>query len=490
MAPAAVPFPGVPPPRRGGRLRFRAELARRPAGRVWVQTLGVRFSPLHRHPPPPPVSLDQWHVAINDVPVGPVRRAEIKRKVATGAVRSDSLCWREGFDDWRPLKDVPELAALLRQPPPAPPKPVSLGRGIQRSGSRPRIRMGSRSSMPAASPGRSTGTSNVVPIGGRYGAAAAPAVEPEYEEGVAENTAVSDPPFGVQPPGDYGGAPALRESQPPGMGPDPFAARPSDPDFGYAGGGRLSSAPSYPAAPARRRRGLPVGAWIGVAGAIAFGITLAAMVGYRFLFEDSPDPDAPAVAAAPEQVTPAAAEVAIDETVPEDLLVEPEEEEVAVEAAGDAPRAARRPSSGRAASRDSAMDQLSAADRERLRRMSEGGTAPNLRGLGGGFDDGRSSRARSELSAEQVSAVVGRNRASLRSCYERAIRGRGDPPSVRVDVNLNISPSGRVSQVRARASTALGGLTECVEGNVRRWVFPRSGNGAPLNFPVMFSGGG
>ena len=448
-------------------------------------------------PPPPPVALDQWHVAINDVPVGPIRRAEIKRKIATGAVRSDSLCWREGFDDWRPIKDVPELNALLRQPPPAPPKPVSLGRGIQRSGSRPRIRMG-RSSAPApapVAPPRATAKSNVVPIGGRYGAAAAPALEPDYEDGLAENTAVSDPPFGAEVPRDYP-SPGIRpDSVPPGALADPFGPgrRPSDPDFAFMGAGRISTAPGFPEAAPPRRKGLPVGAWIGIAGAMAFGVTLAAMVGFRFILGDATEPDTPPLATATGPSTTGEAEVALEAPLPEDLVVDPSDDEPdePPEASEGAPRAVARRATGgsRRPSAGTAMDNLTAEERERLRRMAGQGASPDLTGLGGGFDDGRSARSRSELSAEQVSAVVGRNRASLKSCYERAIRGRGEAVSVRVDVNLTISPSGRVTQVRARANTPLGGLTECVEGNVRRWVFPRSGTGAPLNFPVMFSGG-
>ena len=69
--------------------------------------------------PPLPVE-DEWHVGINGVPVGPMRRDEVKRKIATGAVGPDSLVWREGMDDWRPLGEVTELSALLA-PPPAPP---------------------------------------------------------------------------------------------------------------------------------------------------------------------------------------------------------------------------------------------------------------------------------------------------------------------------------------------------------------------------------
>jgi len=58
-------------------------------------------------------ALDEWHVAINDTPVGPMRREEVARKMAGGAVGPASLAWREGLDDWIPVAQIPELAVLL-----------------------------------------------------------------------------------------------------------------------------------------------------------------------------------------------------------------------------------------------------------------------------------------------------------------------------------------------------------------------------------------
>jgi predicted Zn finger-like uncharacterized protein len=67
-----------------------------------------------------PPLLDAWHVAINDVPVGPMRREDVARRVASGAVGPESLAWREGLDDWLPMRQIPELAALLGTSMPAP----------------------------------------------------------------------------------------------------------------------------------------------------------------------------------------------------------------------------------------------------------------------------------------------------------------------------------------------------------------------------------
>jgi predicted Zn finger-like uncharacterized protein len=58
---------------------------------------------------------DEWYVAINGVPVGPVRISELRRKAASGAVTEESLCWQEGLEEWRPVRSIPELAAIVRE---------------------------------------------------------------------------------------------------------------------------------------------------------------------------------------------------------------------------------------------------------------------------------------------------------------------------------------------------------------------------------------
>ncbi len=58
---------------------------------------------------------DEWFVGINGVPVGPIRLSELRSKAASGAVGKESLVWRDGFEDWRPLKTYPELVAIVEE---------------------------------------------------------------------------------------------------------------------------------------------------------------------------------------------------------------------------------------------------------------------------------------------------------------------------------------------------------------------------------------
>ncbi len=40
---------------------------------------------------------DEWFVGINDVPVGPIRLAEIRKRAVLGAITSESMVWRDGL---------------------------------------------------------------------------------------------------------------------------------------------------------------------------------------------------------------------------------------------------------------------------------------------------------------------------------------------------------------------------------------------------------
>ncbi len=61
------------------------------------------------------VPADEWYVGINGVPVGPIRLSELRSKASAGAVNYDSLVWRDGFEEWQPLRTFPELVAIVEE---------------------------------------------------------------------------------------------------------------------------------------------------------------------------------------------------------------------------------------------------------------------------------------------------------------------------------------------------------------------------------------
>lgn len=58
---------------------------------------------------------NDWYVGINGVQVGPIRLGELRSKAAAGAITVESLVWRDGFEDWKPLKLFPELVAIVEE---------------------------------------------------------------------------------------------------------------------------------------------------------------------------------------------------------------------------------------------------------------------------------------------------------------------------------------------------------------------------------------
>lgn len=58
---------------------------------------------------------DEWYVGINDSPVGPIPLSELRARASQGQVTIDSLVWRDGFEDWKPLRSFPELLAVVEE---------------------------------------------------------------------------------------------------------------------------------------------------------------------------------------------------------------------------------------------------------------------------------------------------------------------------------------------------------------------------------------
>lgn len=76
------------------------------------------------------------------------------------------------------------------------------------------------------------------------------------------------------------------------------------------------------------------------------------------------------------------------------------------------------------------------------------------------------------------------NRQMLQRCYNTALQDE-DPLSPRVDVRIQVAPSGRVTSVVVTGQS-LGQLHACLETSIQRWVFPESAGGV-VAFPVVFS---
>ncbi|HEU4383786.1 MAG TPA: GYF domain-containing protein [Anaeromyxobacteraceae bacterium] len=56
---------------------------------------------------------NEWYVAVDDQQVGPLAAEGVKGKWESGEIGPDSLVWKPGLEDWKPLSQVPELQQFL-----------------------------------------------------------------------------------------------------------------------------------------------------------------------------------------------------------------------------------------------------------------------------------------------------------------------------------------------------------------------------------------
>jgi len=504
-----------------------------------------------QHPglaPPVPVApvaavaeVPEWHVSINDVPVGPIRLEEMAHKIDASAVSEYTLVWRDGFDEWRPLATVPELMALLHERrhsgPPSRTSFSSMPPFVDSRTSIPESGMPAApfSTPPAPEVGQDNAPVDFVPL--------ADSLQPEtgMPDGFSE---MSQPPAPLGPEGVFPSSPQLGS----------FSGLPAAPD-------ELVSVPSVPpqaaAATAEPRSGLSLGVLALIVAVAVFSAVVALLAFDRIddsLLRDLLGRIESAVTTAP-IAAPVDAPAPVDEL---EVAVESGEqftEGEQVEAAADgellqgealegealegealegealegealegealegeapegedaeaapavlaidppnprddspkmAPARSRKPKVRRSprpkpAVAASEAGSLSADDKKLLDDFGSGADAAPAK-----IDVQKSGGTQSKkppLEGDGVRATVTTNKPRLQRCYERAIRGQQSPPSVRLDVTVTVASSGRVKAVDA-AGNGPGGLAECVEASVRRWRFPSSSEGGPAKFPIVFSG--
>lgn len=92
--------------------------------------------------------------------------------------------------------------------------------------------------------------------------------------------------------------------------------------------------------------------------------------------------------------------------------------------------------------------------------------------------------------ANEVSKLVRQYVPGVKSCYQRMTR-EGDSRTGKAIVSFQIGGNGRVSSLSVDAPAFEGSpLASCINGQVARWVFPPSKNGAPASsYPFVFVGG-
>ncbi|MBK8998288.1 MAG: zinc-ribbon domain-containing protein [Myxococcales bacterium] len=380
---------------------------------------------------------DEWYVGINGVPVGPIRLSELRSKAASGAISGESLVWREGFEQWLPLANFPELVAIVEE-------------------------------------GFSSARASLTPLSSPPAAHVVPPAAPRPE--------VYDP-FALP-----GGTPVVAQ--------DPFQEmlRPSQPvpeAFGSAGAPATNQLPlGLVGAPVSQRppvesesvifappkRSSAAFAWVAVGVALMLGLT----IGFVMFSKKPPEPVVKyvEVPAKPGE-TPGASTGA--------AATPAGEVEVEIDAGGG--------KTVRAGGTAAAGTGKTAGEKPEEKPLT--GLA-GLQGLQGGGPTGGPGSTGSTgggggqpLDSGEIQKTVSKYTSSVkRSCWQPALdaRSKDAPTSARVNVAIVVSPSGSVQSVSTSGDPkGYPGLASCIAARVKAWQFPASSGTTTVNVPFVFA---
>lgn len=477
---------------------------------------------------------DEWYVAINGVPVGPVRISELRRKAAAGAVTEDSLCWQEGLEEWRPIKSIPELATLVREAaqggarpsmisapdiPPSvrsnippgvsarPPMPSAPSFSSSQAGpvvpAPPSFDATAAMPMPAgALPGGTrpsppfpqggpaplaTGRNNVVPI---RPAASNERASDDFGLGLGAAATAAAPSLAPQQP-IFSQAPATSPLAPPITVPspiaDPFAVPPPPPGVGLGSSPPINApgyhegappiAPVMAAVPAQQQpppRSIPLWFWPVLLLALGFGGGLAFVV-----FRPAPPP-APVVIQVPATQTATTVPSATAPVDKGDIPPPPPAgDPTPAEQTGGKTATTTKPGAKVAA----ATAAKPATDEKKPGGLDLGGLVPGAGGPNVGPGAAAGGGGGGGLDQAGVERVVAAHRAGVkRTCWERG--GADQKSSVNVTINATVAPNGSVATTSSSGDDPV--VAKCIENQVKSWQFSAPGASQQIAIPFKF----
>ncbi len=440
---------------------------------------------------------EEWYAAIGDVPVGPIRLTELRAKYAEGSLTDDSLVWREGFEEWRPLRSLPELHHLVREevsgavghargsllPPTG---------GTVKTGTRPATASTPAAKQPAGRGQSSAPTSpaaargNVIPFSPSRGAGAAAARKIEEEDEEDDKTRIGPPmplasapaasaaatprhvadPFAPAAPAAFGfGAPIPAATAPAVMAPAAVAVSPSPASSGVEEVARSSMFDAIGV----RTRGISKGIVALIAAAcLLFGVLLAVFLVKPRIVERVVEKRVE---------VPGSAQAPIATTVTGTATAGPEASASAAKVA-----VVAKPTGGGAApAATTAAPASSAPMSKKLGGLDMGPEGPSVGPNPGGAGGGGGGSA--PLDGKIVEGVVNSKRVSVRKvCYEPW----ADKGQATVKINLKVSPSGSVSSSDIVSSSGEQAVAQCVQRLSKGWTFPSSEAGGTFGVPFFF----
>ncbi|MBI2393547.1 MAG: zinc-ribbon domain-containing protein [Deltaproteobacteria bacterium] len=429
-------------------------------------------APAAAAPTGPDVPAEEWYVAIEEVPVGPIRLSELRAKYAQGAITDDSLVWREGYEEWRPLRTLTDLHTVVCEEVSGAHGP---GRGsllpnASGAAARPAARAsgpaGGKTTSPrpaAAAPARG---GNVIPFVQPRGAAAARKLDEDFDDEATQIAA--SPVLPPEPAAPVSAPQAKTVDDPFGFGALPAApmAAPA------AAASTVAISPNAPAPLADdvgrptmmgRARGMSKGTVALIAAACVLLGVVVAVVAVKpkiveKVIEKRVDVPVSVFVPAPSEAT-AAPTVAV----------------VAPESSAAAPKVALKSGAPSAATVAAAG---ATAGSKKLGGLDMGPEGPSVGGPGGPSIGGGQ-----PLEGKAVESVIASKRVAVRKvCFEPW----SDKGSASVKITLKIGPDGKVQSSDIASTSGEPAIGQCVQRMSKGWTFPSSESGGTFNVPFLF----
>lgn len=424
---------------------------------------------------------EDWYVGIAGVPLGPVRLSVLREKASQNQVSADSLVWREGYDEWLPVKKVPGLLEIVEE--------AKLQRNSRNSGltpvpgpapaaPRPPMQSSATVLMPDPAPSHPF---DLVPSTPPPNASSPAAASPTQASGPSSDLFGSSAKVDVvkDPFASTGAVPAAAAPAASGFGLSTSAA------FGGDKPAADIERPSvaHESIPPKKKKGMHPMVWAFIAMAAAFGGVAA-----WALFLRNPNvvylPGAGGTAENNNGPAPPAPPTTSKST---DDSSSPDATNTTAEATTSSSTGPVAQYTGKLPPNSSAAKSSGSSTFD---PSGFGPTPPGPKTVP--TDDTSTGGGGGPLTEGQASGVVSRNSPRVRrTCWDPQVSARSAdaPSSVKVTATVNVAPNGSVSSVSTSGGNEkhYPGLASCVASNVKGWSFPPSGEGGKIVVPFSFN---
>lgn len=431
---------------------------------------------------------EEWYLAVDGSQFGPMGLAELCSRIKRGETGPEAYVWRDGYDDWVDIVDVPELEAYIPRHPPPPPSGKSglifvsdeLGQATSTGTIAQPVEA---PKPPLVDEPDAVQDLALAALQAQKKKEPKEAVKPAAEKPEAEKPAEPAP---VD-------AEAEAKEAPPVAG--AVAVEPEAPLAVPPRAERIESqaVPAVAAVPMPAHPGTPMIMKVTAAGGIIAALTGVVLVIYFLFIAPSPTGDmdhSPVTVAKTEQSTRLPTPPSRSSSV-EIIMPDKNEIQFPAETINRSQKKERavRPSEASAAAKKAAKRPTGptlTAEQLRLKRLM-GGT-----GNGHEVDPSlaRAKRAKRgpsrRINASEITSMQKRYKKNLKACYERALKRDESLTELKAEITVNIGDSGIVRVVQVQAGESME-LTSCLKRIIRRWVFPPVG-AQTFGFPIIFRG--